>query len=177
MIVTYAPTPQWFAVYTTTRHEKKVASLLAARNIEAFLPLHRTLHCWKNRTRAALELPLFPSYVFVRMSMDMKSNVLSVPGALSVVGSSRGPWPLPDAEIDILRSGLDRCRPEPCAYLDTGDRVRITGGPLQGMEGFFMTRKNGPRVVLTIDQIMRSVSVEVEVQHLELLQSKSVLAS
>jgi transcription antitermination factor NusG len=177
MISMQAPSPQWFALYTAPRHEKLVSSQLKHWDIESFLPLHRTLHCWKNRTRAAVELPLFPSYVFVRISPDMKGRVLAVPGALSVVGSKREPWPLPEAEMEILRAGLDHCKPEPYPYLAAGDRVRIAAGPLAGMEGFFVDRKNGQRVILTIPQIMRSVSVEVEIQHLELVNSDAVKAS
>ena len=168
---------KWFAVYTIPRHEKKVSSQLQQRNIEVFLPFHRTVSYWKNRTKAELELPLFPSYVFVRMPMEMKGAVLSVPGAVSVVGSKREPWPLPDNEMEILRRGLDDCRPAPHPYFNTGDRVRIMQGPLAGMEGFLMDKKNGSRMVLSIEQIMRSVSVEVNVQHLQLVDTRERQAS
>lgn len=168
---------RWFAIYTAPRHEKQVSQRLQEREVESFLPMHRTVHCWKNRTRAELELPLFPSYVFVRISPEMKGKVLSVPGALSLVGSKREPWPLPDSEMEILRAGLNQCKPEPHPYLSFGDRVRITDGPLAGMEGIYSERKNGARVVLTIPQIMRSFSVEVELRHLELIGPSVSLAS
>lgn len=172
----FAEPSQWFAIQTMSRHEKRVSLQLKEREIEHFLPLHRTLHYWKNRTRAEVELPLFPSYVFVRTWSDAKGKVLSIPGTLSLVGSSRGPWPLPDEEIETLRAGLEHCKPEPHPYLTVGDRVRIADGPLAGMEGVLTEKKNGPRVILSLQQIMRSISVEVDLRHLQLITRSSRIA-
>lgn len=170
---------RWFAVYTASRHEKHVSSQLRDRQVEFFLPLYRTIHRWKNRTQADLELPLFPSYVFVRFSPRERGTVLSVPGVLSVVGSSREAWPLPDFEIEALRSGLDHRKPEPHPCLLIGDRARITTGALAGMEGVLIQKRNGLRMVLTLDQIMRSVSVEVDLHELERIPAsgRTTLAS
>jgi transcription antitermination factor NusG len=169
--------PRWFAVCTASRHEKHVSAQLQHRQIESFLPLYRTVHRWKNRSQAALELPLFPSYVFVRIPSSRKGTVLAVPGVLSMVGSRREAWPLPDSEIEALRSGLDQRKPEPHPYLVVGDRVRIVSSALAGMEGVLVRRKNALRVVLTLDQLMRSVSVEIGVHELEPVCAKTPLAS
>jgi transcription antitermination factor NusG len=163
---------QWFALYTAPRHEKKVSIYLQEQQIESFLPLHRAINYWKNRTKSALELPLFPSYVFVRIANQMRGKVLGVPGVLNLVGSRREPWPLPDFEMEALRFGLEYCKPEPHPYFAAGDRVRIGGGPLAGMQGVLVKKKNGPRVVLAIDQIKRSVSVEVDVQYLQAVSAE-----
>jgi transcription antitermination factor NusG len=167
---------QWFALYTAPRHEKRVAELLQEKRVEAFLPLYRTVRSWKNRTRVHLELPLFPSYVFVRIAQNSKGNVLSVPGALSFVGSRREAWPLADLEIEKLRIGIEQFNAEPHPYLVTGDRARIRSGPFSGMEGVLVEKKNGLRVVLTVEQITRSFSIEVEIGNLERVRS-AVLAS
>src|ERR1700687_129125 len=153
---------RWFALYTTPRREKRVAAQLHENQFETFLPVYRTIHLWKNRTRASLELPLFPCYVFVRTEPARKGNVLSIPGVLSIVGSRREAWPLPDSEIEKLRTGLGQFNAEPHPYLATGDRARIRSGPLSGLEGVLVQEKNGLRVVLTIELIKRSVSIEVE---------------
>jgi transcription antitermination factor NusG len=161
-------TPRWFALYTIPRHEKRIATQLQGNDVETFLPVYKTVHVWRNRKRASLELPLFPSYVFVCMALDQKrASVLSIPGVQSVVGSRGKPWPLPDFEIEKLRTGLGQLNVEPHPYLAVGDRARIRSGPLSGMEGVLVQMKNGPRVVLTIEAIMRSVSVEVEMANLE----------
>ena len=168
--------PQWFAAYTASRHEKRVSVQLNERAVESFLPLYRSVNKWKNRTRAMLELPLFPSYVFVRIPPNRRASVLQVPGVLALVGSTREAWPLPDAEIEALRAGLDRRKPEPHPYLVVGDRVRITSGALAGMEGILVQKRNGPRVVLTLDRIMKSISVEVGFQEVERISYKPAKA-
>jgi len=165
---------RWFALYTTPRREKRVAALLQENLFETFLPVYRTVHFWKNRTRATLELPLFPSYVFVRIAPNHRGGVLSVPGVLSFVGSRREAWPLPDFEIEKLRTGLGQLHAEPHSYLTTGDRARIRSGPLSGMEGVLVEKKNGLWVVLTIEAIMRSISVEVELSNLDRIRDEAL---
>jgi transcription antitermination factor NusG len=159
--------PRWFAVYTTPRHEKHVSEILAERQIEAFLPLYRTNRQWKKSLPVVLELPLFPTYVFVRIARQARGAVLSTPGVLSIVGSSRESWPLPDLEIEALRSGLLERRIEPHPYLVVGERVRIMAGVMAGVEGVLVRKKNDLRVVLSLDTIMRSVAVEVDADDIE----------
>lgn len=160
--------PRWFAVYTTPRHEKHVSELATDRGIETFLPLYRTARQWKKRCPVVLELPLFPTYVFVRMTQGDRGAVLGLPGVLSIVGSAREPWPLPDFEIEALRSGMHLRKVEPHPYLVVGERARIKAGPMAGMEGVLVRKKNSLRVVLTLDNIMQSVAVEVDANDLEL---------
>jgi len=158
---------QWHAVYTSSRHEKKVFSQLKEKEIEAFLPLCQAVHRWKNRSTVTLELPLFPGYLFVRIPRIKKVDVLSTSGVLSLVGSRGEPWPLSDFEIETLRSGLNERNVAPHPYLVVGERTRITRGPLAGMEGILLRNKNDLRVVLTINEIARSFSVEVDLEDLE----------
>ncbi|MGA2831980.1 MAG: UpxY family transcription antiterminator [Terracidiphilus sp.] len=159
--------PQWFAAYTTPRHEKHVSELLVERQIETFLPLYRTARQWKKSSPVVLELPLFPTYVFVRIARHARGAVLGVPGVLSIVGSARESWPLPDFEIEILRSAAQLGKVEPHAYLRVGERVRIKAGVMKGLEGVLARKKNEFRVVLTLDAIMRSVALEVDAEDLE----------
>jgi transcription antitermination factor NusG len=157
----------WFAVYTIPRHEKRLAEHFAVRQIEFFLPLYRTLRKWKDGSRIHLELPLFPNYIFVRISRRERVRVLEVPGVLSIVGCGREPAPLPDSDIEGLRRGIESAKIEPYPYLAAGEKVRINAGPLAGMEGVLIRKKNAFRVVLTISMIMQSASVEVDVGDLE----------
>ena len=158
---------RWFAVYTIPRHEKRLAEHFGVRQIEFFLPLYRTLRKWKDGSRINLELPLFPNYIFVRISRRERVRVLEVPGVLSIVGCGREPAPLPDSEIEGLRRGIGLAKIEPYPYLVVGERVRINAGPLAGMEGVLVRKKNSFRVVLTISMIMQSAAVEVDVADLE----------
>ena len=159
--------PRWFAVYTTPRHEKHVSEILAERQIETFLPLYRANRQWKKSSPVVLDLPLFPTYVFVRIARQARGVVLGTPGVLSIVGSSKESWPLPDFEIDALRSGLLERKIEPHPYLVVGERVRIMAGVMAGVEGVLVRKKSDLRVVLSLDTIMRSVAVEVNADDIE----------
>ncbi|HXR39731.1 MAG TPA: UpxY family transcription antiterminator [Terracidiphilus sp.] len=164
--------PKWFAVYTTSRHEKKVAQHLAQRQIEHYLPLYRSGRKWSDGSRVTLELPLFPGYLFVHIPRSARVRVLDVPGVLTLVGGSgREPVPLPDGAIDALRSGLHLRRAEPHALPAVGQRARIRSGALGGMEGIVVRKKNSLRVVLTLEHIQRSIAVEVAAEDLEPLGS------
>ena len=159
--------PHWFAAYTTTRHEKAVAEHFATRDIESFLPLYRTQRLWKNGCKMNLELPLFPSYLFVRVAARERIRVLEVPGVLSLVSAAGKPVPLPEADIEALRSSLPLIKCEPHPYLVVGERVRIRTGSLEGMEGVLQRKKGLLRVVLSLDLIMKSVAVEVDADDVE----------
>ena len=158
---------QWFAAYTTPRHEKHVAELLTERSIETFLPLYRTVRQWKKSSPVTLELPLFPCYLFVHISRSARGTVLGLPGVLSIVGSPKEPWPLPHFEIDALRLGAQMGKVEPHPYLKVGERVRIKAGSMAGVEGILVRKKNEFRFILTLEAIMRSVAVEVDANDLE----------
>jgi len=161
---------KWFAVYTASRHEKRVAQHLTQREIESYLPLYRSARKWSDGSRVTLDLPLFPGYLFVHIKRNERVRVLSVPGALAVVGGpGREPVPLPDETIDALRTGLRQRAAEPCPLLTIGQRARIRSGALAGMEGIVVRKKNSLRVVLTLEHIMQSIAVEVDAGDLESL--------
>ena len=162
------PAPKWFAVYTNSRHEKRVGQHLSMREIEHYLPLYHVQRKWSNGLRVTLDLPLFPGYIFVRIHRAQRVRVLEVPGVLALVGGTGGePAPLPEADIEALRSGLSLRRVEPHPLLKVGQRARIRSGAFAGMEGIVVRKKNSFRVVLTLDTIMQSFAVEVDGKELE----------
>lgn len=152
----------WFAAYTASRHEKRVAEQLQDRGVENFLPLYETVHRWKNG-RHRVQLPLFPGYVFVRIALCDRLRVLQVPGLARLVGFSGVPFPLPESEVDAIRRALTAgVAAEPYPYLTVGSRVEVCRGPLLGTQGILLRRRNTYRVVLSLDLIMRSMVVEVD---------------
>lgn len=159
--------PRWYAAYTSAHHEKRVAAQMAARELDYFLPTYCSPRRWKDR-RMTLQVPLFPGYVFVRMDLRDRLRVLQIPGIAKLVGFDGRPAALPDEEIDKLRAGLSNgLRAHPHPYLSVGCRVRVRTGPLQGLEGILVRRKNVSRFVISLDLIMRSVTVEIDVSELE----------
>jgi transcription antitermination factor NusG len=166
--VSQAPRPEnWYAIYTFPRHEKRVAEQVEQRSFPCFLPLYRSMRRWKDR-RKELELVLFPGYVFVRMALASKLLVLQVPGVVRLVSFNGQPAALPIAEIEALRTRWSgELKVEPHPYLRVGRRVRVHSGPMQGLEGIIVRRKDCCRIIFSIDLIMRSVAVEVDEADLE----------
>jgi transcription antitermination factor NusG len=159
--------PRWFAAYTSPRHEKHVSQQMQHRGIQNFLPLYKSIRRWKDR-RKELELPIFPGYLFVRMALRERVSVLQVPGVVQLVSFQGRPAPLPDAEIDMLRGQLAQSgRLQPHPFLTVGRRVRVTNGPMTGMEGILTRKKEKLRVVLSLELIQRSVAVEVDMTDIE----------
>jgi transcription antitermination factor NusG len=163
----YLREPNWYAVYTRHSHEKRAGDHFASRDIEFFLPSYRTMSHWRNRCKVEVERPLFPTYIFVRIAWREYVRILEVPSVISIVGNGRQPLPLPQAEIETLRSGLKLANAQPHPYLNVGERVRIKSGLLAGMEGVVLRMGNALRVVLTIEQIGKSIVVEVDQSDME----------
>ena len=154
--------PRWYAAYTSANHEKSVAQQLAVRSVEHFVPLYESVRRWKDR-KVRLQLPLFPGYVFVRLVLRDRLQVLQVPGVAKLVGFNGMPTALPQEEIEALRRSLGKgVRAEPHPYLTAGRRVRVRTGSLAGLEGVLLRRKNRTRFVISLDLIMRSVAVEID---------------
>ncbi len=161
------PENSWYALYTCPRHEKQVAEQIKQRRISCFLPLYRSVRRWKDR-RKELELALFPGYVFVHIALQDRLRVLQLAGAVRFVSFNGHPMPLPDSEMESLMHGLTSgVRVEPHPYLTVGCRVRVRYGPLARAQGILVRRKEKFRVVLSLDLIMRSVSVEVDESDIE----------
>ena len=152
----------WYAGYTASRHEKRVAEHFVQRGVEHFLPLYETIHRWNNG-RHRVQLPLFPGYIFVRIALRDRMRVIEVPGFARLVGFNSLPCPLPEADINKMKDALNKgVVAEPYPYLTVGTRVEIRNGPMQGMTGILLRRQNKCRVVISVDLIMRSMAVEVE---------------
>ena len=159
--------PRWYALYTRSRCEKQIAAHLEQQGVEFFLPLYSSMRRWKDR-RVELQLPLFPSYVFVNLLLRRRLDVLNVPGAVRFVAFGGRPAVLPESDLLRLRSGLDMgLGAQPHPYLKVGRRVRLRSGPLSGMEGVLVRRKCRFRLVISIDLIMRSIIVEVDTADIE----------
>ena len=166
----------WYAGYTASRHEKRVAEHFAQRGVEHFLPLYETIHRWNNG-RHRVQLPLFPGYIFVRIALRDRLRVIEVPGFVRLVGFNSLPCPLPEADINKMKEALNKgVLAEPYPYLTVGTRVEIRNGPMQGMTGILLRRQNKCRVVISVDLIMRSMAVEVEASDVVPMRSSTLNA-
>ncbi len=162
--------PQWYAAYTCVNREKKIATQMERHGIEHFLPTYESVRRWKDR-RVRLAMPLFPGYVFVFLALCDRLAVLQIPGVVHLVSFNGHPAPLDGSQIERLRMVISQMRVEPHPFLTVGRRVRVQLGPLAGAEGILRRRKSSCRVVLSLELIQRSVSVEVDIADVEPLVS------
>ncbi len=156
------PHPVWLAVYTRSRHEQAVKKQLDGKGIENFLPLYEKKSRWKDRVKQ-ISLPLFPGYLFVHVPIRDRLRVLETAGVVNIVSNGLTPLPIPERQIlnvqTFVESGL---KTDPHPYMKVGRRVRIIEGPLTGVEGILVRKKSRSCLLLSIDMIQRSVSVELE---------------
>lgn len=157
--------PEWFAIYVMPRHEKRVGEHLQVRQIEYFLPLYEARRKWRDGSKVTLQLPLFPSYVFVRALRSQRGRALEIPGVLSAVGKRESSI-ISETYIDSLRKAVNLGKVEPHPYLATGAFVCIRSGALAGLQGMVVRQKSGCRVVLSLELIRSSVAVEVDISDL-----------
>ncbi len=159
---------RWYAIYTKSRHEKVVAEELWQRQIECFLPLQQRYSKWKDRTKL-IQFPLFPGYLFVHVPIrERRLDILKVPSVVRIVGFNQVPEPIPDAQIRAVKNLVfNEMEYDPYPYLSSGDRVRIVRGPLRGVEGILLEKKNRYTFVLSIDLIQQSVACEIDAADVE----------
>jgi transcription antitermination factor NusG len=153
---------QWYAVSVRSRHERLVTRHLEHQGLKYFLPVYRSVRRWKDRSKE-LEMALFPGYVFVNLNLRDRLGVLRAPGVVQFVTFQGRPAAVPESEIRALESSMCAgLQPHPHPYLRRGKKIRVKSGPLAGAEGIMIRRKEGFRLVLSIDLIMRSVILEVD---------------
>jgi transcription antitermination factor NusG len=166
--------PPWYALCTRHQHEKAVAQSLVRKGFEVFLPLYRAIHRWQDRSKQ-LSLPLFPGYVFLRAELDRRIQVLTTPGVFHFVSNADRPIPVEQADIDSVRQltegGLG-VAPHP--FLKTGDWVRVKTGPLEQLEGILTRWKGTFRLVLSVELLQQSASVEVDAASVERVARHSI---
>lgn len=164
----------WFALYVQVNHEKEVKKRLDQKSFDCFLPL---IECWSKRQdrRKRIHTPLFPGYVFVHTVLDNYTNVniLKTPGAVNILKNSEGPLPIPQFQIDNLQTVLQALTPlSPHPYMKEGDWVQVVRGPLAGCMGILLRQnpKKG-RLVVSVDIIHKSVSIELDTEDVERIAS------
>src|SRR5947208_10499662 len=153
---------RWFAVQVKSTHEKRVTSLLQYQTYECFLPFYTSRRRWSDRIKS-VELPLFPGYVFTRFTPADRIPILKTPSVISIVGIGGIPAPIDECEIAaIQRAVASGFGLSPHPFLQIGQRVRINGGSLYGLEGHISDVRKGDRVILSVTMLQRSVAVDVD---------------
>ncbi|MHB2148076.1 UpxY family transcription antiterminator [Calditrichota bacterium LG25] len=152
----------WYAIYTRPRHEKKVYEGLIEKEITAYLPLIKRVRQWKDRKKK-VDMPLFSSYLFVRIDYKNRFDVLQTKGVVKIVNFNGVPAVIPDWQIESLKKMLEH--PEKIQlenYIKPGELVVIEEGPFRGLKGMVKSLRGKTRLVVSIEGIMQTVSVEID---------------
>ncbi len=154
---------RWYALHIRSRHERVVEHRLREQGMETFLPIVRETHRWSDRKKI-VEVPLFSCYVFVRCALnsDDRTRVYRVESVLGFVGTRGMGVPIPDAQIENVRTALSQ--PSPCRshpFLKVGQKVRVVGGAMDGVEGVFLSENNDQSLIISVDVIQRSLAVRI----------------
>ncbi len=156
-------TYNWYAIRTRSRHEKLVRDRLANKGVERLLPTLSRLNQWKDRKKL-VEFPLFPGYCFARFVWENRLQVLTVPGVVSIVGSSRDrAEPVSDEEIAALTKLMDSALTyDAHPYLREGMAVQVIRGPLAGVTGMLLRKEKHYRLVISVHLIKQAAAVEID---------------
>jgi transcriptional antiterminator NusG len=161
----------WYALRVRSNYERVAALHLRDRGFEEFSPTFKAERQWSDRKKQ-MDQFLFPGYVFCRINPEDRLPVLSIPGAVGLVGFGKGPAVIPENEIESVRrmvgSGL---LVGPWPFLAVGQSVLIERGPLTGLEGILQEVKKSFRLVVSVHMLQRSVSVEIDRNWIRPLES------
>lgn len=161
--------PLWYAVHTRSQHEKAVITRLERLGFQTFLPLISEVHNWSDRQKI-VRLPMFSCYAFVYMRLlpELWYKVMQINGVLRFVGSRGEGIPIPESQIENIRALLSSDVPYAmCPFLRVGQRVRIRGGALDGIEGFLIARNGDRTLVISVEPIQRSIAVRIDQYQVE----------
>ena len=154
--------PQWYAVWTRSRHEQRVRVELEQKKFEAFLPTITRWSRWKDRKKR-IDWPLFPGYCFARFDVAARLSILKCFGVVSIVSFDGVLAPIPEREIDGIRQLVDSdLQYDPCPLIHEGMMVEVMHGPLSGVIGRLTRKGSHARLVLSVDLIGQAVSVEID---------------
>jgi len=163
---------RWYAIRTRSRHEKVVAHQLESQGINVFLPLLSELRKWSDRNKR-IETALFPGYTFVRIAYSSgdRLRVLQTHGVANFVGASGAEGtPIPDDQIESIRTLITSNVPfKEYPFLRVGQRVRIRGGSLDGLEGLLVAVNGARTLVISVEPIQRSLCVKVDGYNIEVI--------
>ncbi len=156
---------RWFVCHTKPRCEKKFAALLTAESIEHYLPLVESVKRYGKQTKRFTK-PLFPGYVFAQVVLENKPRIYQqdlLARVIPVVHERIFLRQMEDVRT-IMASGLElTLRP----LIQRGTRVRVTSGPLWGLEGVVDDPANPHGIIVAVDVLQQGLHVRMPLENLE----------
>jgi transcription antitermination factor NusG len=159
--------PRWFACHTKPRCEKKFSALLGMEKFTHYLPLVPSVRRYHDQTKRFTK-PLFPSYVFAEIPPETKSRVYQqdlLVRAIWIENQTGFLRQLDDVRT-VVASGLELSLHP---LLKKGTRVKVTGGPLYGIEGIVDDPANPKGVIIAVDVLQQGLLVRMQMEYLQIL--------
>jgi transcription termination/antitermination protein NusG len=156
--------PRWYAIHTRAQHEKSVTWHLQNQGITAYLPLVSEVHRWSDRQKV-VQMPLFSCYVFLHVPLvaEIWAKVMRMNSVLRFVGTGSEAVPIPNHQIESMQMLLSSKVPYALhPFLKVGQRVRVRGGSLDGIEGILRSRNGNHNLVISIEPLQRSLAICID---------------
>ena len=161
-------TRRWYSVYSKPQKERFAKIHLQSKGVEVFLP---QLVMPQSATATRRVVPLFPNYLFVRIDIFSGESAYVVwsPGVKYLVSFNGVPASIDDDVIAFLKDRSDsRGQIQASSSLKRGQRVRVTGGPFEGLEALIERPPDGRgRVKLLMSMLNRQVQAEIPIRFVE----------
>lgn len=154
----------WHALYVASRQEKKVLEKLQKKNIEAYLPILKTMRQWSDRKKW-VEMPLLSGYIFIKIDVTQNDKALQTPGVVNFVRAEGKIAKVRDVEIERLKQLIElgyqmEVNSTKRSYKE-GDKIKITSGALKNIEGFVIQNKEGRYIDVLLESIGQSIRVKL----------------
>ncbi len=150
----------WYVLKVRTRGEMAVVKALRDRGFAPYCPTQEERRRYQDRMKV-VSSAVFPGYVFCQFEIQKRLPILCTPGVEYIVGFAGTPIAIPEEEL--LHVGrMIQAGGNALPGMVRGQRVRVTHGPLQGVEGVLVQDSTGNRLVVSIELLNQSASLQVD---------------
>lgn len=151
----------WFALKVFYNRVFDIEQELNDCGMKTYLPSETVMRVRPDGSRYECRRPVISSLMFFRSSQSSAVAVQKLLNDRAIVYSrpadeQRRPAPIPDHEMNMFmlvtssgESGLEYLPAVDPAYC-VGQRVRVTGGPFEGAEGYIKRIRGNRRLVVSI---------------------------
>ena len=159
---------KWYVVQTRSRFEKKCFEQLILMGINVYLPTQKVKKKWSDRVKE-IETPLFSGYLFVQFEEKEKYTILNTNGIVRFVSFSGDYASVSEKQIESLKN-IEKAESSieivEMNFIE-GDEVKISSGPLKGLEAKIVQFNGKRKLLLNIDAIGKGVLIEIEKTKIE----------
>lgn len=163
------PLDPWYALRVRNGSEPSVVEALQSRHFRAYCPTQKERRRYSDRMKL-VDKPLFPGYVFCRFDVQKKLPIMSCPGVDYIVGFAGVPAAIPQSQMEGVRRMVEAGAIASASFVP-GDRVRVIGGPLEGVEGVLVREPRGHRLVVSIELLNRAASLYIDQEQTSIICS------